>query len=171
MLRAMLHRAAAEHASLAEFARGVWWPSWWDTPPCFAVLADAAEGWPSDPRRPDRVELARWRAAARPQREVRGYFQKHMCPEWVRDTIALRLPRAAPEVSPQQVREQWPFIAAILPALGGFGAAAVLKGLLNGWATSHRLHVPGPHQCVFGCRGGDPPPADTLGHYVGCAPL
>lgn len=43
----------------------------------------------------------------------------------------------------------------------------LFRTLIGGWTTSHRMHEPIKHDCLFGCRG-EP---DDIRHYLLCAPL
>lgn len=76
-LYARLEAAAEGVRSLAEMAKGVVTPRWWDNAACVEVLRAATAGWPGWQRREPNdaaADAARWHAHARPQTEAQNIF-------------------------------------------------------------------------------------------------
>lgn len=168
-LYARLEAAADNARSLAEMARGVVSPGWWDNAACVQVLRLGGEGAP-------RTTAARTppsRREARPQAGAQHILTGRVCDTWVDAAAGERLTRLGVDGLPRPGDTRWSEVRGVVSEhFAGFGALACAKTWLSAWTTTRRVHDARPLPCPFGCTdpNGDPVP-DELTHCLSCEVL
>lgn len=175
-LYARLEAAADGVRSLAEMAKGVVTPRWWDNAACVEVLRAAAAGWPGYQQRAQNdaaADAAQRQTHARPQSEAQNILTSRVRKHRLATAAQDRLRRLGVQDVPRPDAARWQEIRTILAkSFAGCGALACIKSWLNAWTTTKRMHDARPLSCPFGCAGDDGTPiADDMSHCLHCEPL
>lgn len=110
-------------------------------------------------------------AAQATRRKVQDLALRAVAPRWVAKAVQSRLAKVllgdGSEPEPPPDAAQLDCIRGHARRLSPQWAVTLMRGPLNWWCTSHRMHDGTRDMCLFGCAG----QGDCLAHYLRCAPV